>query len=139
LSAANFLFDTTIWIELGRGIASDELRRRAKELISERVAATNEVVTLEVLVGSRNRADYRANTAQLRSLLQFPVHDATWRRASDLGFELRRNGFTPSVPDLLIATSAIEQGATLVHADRDFDAISRLSPLTVESYASPAL
>jgi len=133
-----FLFDTTIWIELSRRVAREELKRRAKELIAERAAATNEVVRLELLVGSRNKAEFRTNSTQLGSLVQFAIEESTWSHANNLGFELRRKGFTPSVPDLLIAASAMEQRATLVHADSDFDQIAALTDLRVESYAKSA-
>ena len=131
-----FLLDTTIWIELGRGTAPHNLKRRATELIAKRAAATNQVVRLELLVGSRNKNEFRENSTQLESLVQFAVQESTWSLAQGIGFELRRKGFTTSVPDLLIAASAIEQRATLIHADSDFDHIADHIDLRVESYAN---
>ncbi len=113
--------------------------QRVEELIRERLAASNSVVELELVIGCRTpdeTSQVRTNLAGLRDL---QILRATWNRAASLGFELRRKGVTASVPDLLIATSAIEYDAVLLHADGDFDDIARHSDLRVESYAEADL
>ncbi len=108
--------------------------QRVEELIREQLAASNAVVELELVVGCRTPdevSQVRTNLAGLRDLQILP---ATWNKAASLGFELRRKGVAASVPDLLIATSAIEHDAVLLHVDGDFDDIAAYSQLRVESY-----
>jgi predicted nucleic acid-binding protein len=53
----------------------------------------------------------------------------THRHAARLYFDCRRQGFTPrSSIDCLIAQTAIEHRAALLHDDRDFDAIAKSAP-----------
>lgn len=121
------LVDTSAWIEVFRrgGISQAQ------------VAPFDEIVTCppiiqEVLAGFRDESAYRtARTA----LLALPCVDApmpldAYVSAADLYRAARRRGVTVrSMVDCLIATSALRHGLTLVHRDRDFDAIAKVAPL----------
>jgi predicted nucleic acid-binding protein len=98
------------------------------------MAAVNQIVRVEVLLGCRNEAEFASNAETFAALHEVPLDSGTWERAGRLGFDLRRRGVSASVPDLIIAASAIERAATLVHADSDFDLIAQHSDLQVESY-----
>jgi predicted nucleic acid-binding protein len=129
-----YLVDSSIWIRI--------LRRRAYANLQEMViphlmsgnAAVNKVVRTEVLVGARDEREYGAFAWQLDTLTDLAIGDSTWSNAAELGYRLRRVGFTTGIPDLLIAASAIEHDAVLMHADSDFDRIAQHSDLRVESY-----
>jgi predicted nucleic acid-binding protein len=90
-------------------------------------------------MGCRNEADYAQNAADFAGFIDFPIRTSTWHSATALGFKLRRAGFAPSVPDLVIAASAAERKATVLHADADFDLIADNSDLQVESWARSVL
>jgi predicted nucleic acid-binding protein len=130
-----YLVDSTIWIGLVRRKVSKELADRVDQLLESDAVATNEVIRLEVLVGCRTERDYAQNDADFAGFIHFPVRAPTWYSATELGFRLRRLGASPSVPDLLIAASALERGAVVLHADADFDRIAQHSTLMVESWA----
>jgi predicted nucleic acid-binding protein len=51
---------------------------------------------------------------------------AIWRSCREAGEQVRDK------TDCLIAAVAIREGVTVLHADRDFDAIARHAPLRLE-------
>lgn len=110
-----------------------------KELIGSGGAAVNETIELELLVGCRTDEEFNLVRRNLAGVNRMQIQRTTWDIADSLGFDLRRKGVTTSVPDLLIAASAIEHDATLLHADRDFDRIAEHSDLRVESYVDAAI
>ena len=128
------LLDTSTWVLIYRRDPPVAVAQRVEELIRERLAASNSVVELELVVGCRTPDEMSQVRTNLASLQDLQILQSTWNRAASLGFELRRVGITTSVPDLLIATSAIEHDAILLHVDGDFDEIAKHSNLRVESY-----
>ncbi len=92
-----------------------------------------------MLVGCRTPQEYTINDQRFRGLIQLPIERAIWDAAAGLGFALRRRGVTTALPDLLIAASALEHSAIVVHADTDFDTIAKHSDLRVESYAESSV
>lgn len=75
----------------------------------------------------------------LAGLVYLPTVRRTWDLAVDLGFDPRREGIVVATSDLLIAASAIEHGAVLVHADSGFERIAARSDLRTEGYADSAM
>ena len=62
---------------------------------------------------------------ETQEFLWLPGEVATFERAARLFWDLRRNGVTlRSTMDVLIALTAIEHGAFLLHDDPDFDRIA---------------
>ncbi len=92
-----------------------------------------------MLVGCRTEREYAINDQRFRGLVQLTVNKPTWDEAAGLGFALRRKGVTAGLPDLIIAASALEHDAIVVHADADFDNIAKHSDLRVESYAESSV
>lgn len=65
---------------------------------------------------------------------------ADYERAATLYRACRQRGVTPrQLTDILIALSALDADAALLHADRDFDQIAAVVGLTVYPYDSPEL
>jgi predicted nucleic acid-binding protein len=130
------LVDTSAWLDVLQPAPGKEaLHDRMRDLIvADRVMTAGPIV-VEVLRGTRDEAEYRRLSTMLGSITRLPVDEQDWDEAARLGFRLRRLGLTVGVPDLLIVVIAQRCGATLLHCDSDFDAISRRIPLTVESYA----
>jgi len=136
VSSHLFLLDTSVWIHLNRRNPPGRILHRADSLIAANLAAFNQVIRGEILIGCRTEREYLANNTQIGALLELPLHQPAWDAAANLGFALRRKGLTVALPDLLIAASALEHDAIVVHADADFDNIARHSDLRVESYAN---
>jgi predicted nucleic acid-binding protein len=122
------LVDTSVWIEVFRKGARFQL---------ESAVATDDIVTClpvvqEVLQGFREE---RAFALARDAMLSFPIVESPLRaevvlEAANLFRAARRAGLTVrSGVDCLIAACAIRNGLTLLHKDRDFDAIARISSL----------
>lgn len=123
------LVDTSAWIDYLRATGSAahlELRR----LIEDGRAAVTEPVVMEVLCGARDER----HMAQLRGLLARASMVAAvgedYREAAFLYRLCRSKGETIRSPlDCLIAAVAIRSGLPVLHHDRDFDALARLTSL----------
>ena len=124
------LVDTSAWIEFLRDTGSpvcDEVDR----LLAADVAVCD-VVRMEVLAGARDEAHLR----QLRGLLAratvLPTEPGDYETAASLYRSCRRRGETVrKLIDCLIGAVAVSHGASVLHADADFDALARHTPLQV--------
>jgi len=114
-----------------------EVFRKAPRLQLESVVEFDDVVTClpvvqEILQGF---ADERAFLRARGAMHALPIVESPLRRdvvdlAVDLYRAARRGGFTVrSGVDCLIAACAIRNDLEVLHHDRDFDAIARVSPL----------
>ncbi len=114
------LLDTTVLIDLSRGSSS------AKEMLEGLVAAGHLLATSAVNVGELYagvRQGEMARTDDLVSRLEcFPVTCAIGRRAGMLAGGLARKGRTHTIPDMLVAATALEHGFGVVTGNRrDFE------------------
>ena len=129
--------DSSAWIEEMRATRSP-VHLALRRLLGEGAAiAVTEPVMMELLAGARSK---REVSATRRRMLAFPllgVRDlVTYERASAVWRACRRAGEpVRNTLDCLIAAVAIREGATVLHADRDFDVIARHTPLRIESVA----
>lgn len=93
--------------------------------------AIADIVLTEVLQGIRNEGEYSEVLASLTSLpiLSLKEHNS-YIKAANIYRNCRSKGLTVrSTVDLLIAQTAIEHDAELLHNDRDFTAIASVSTL----------
>ncbi|HMU25847.1 MAG TPA: PIN domain nuclease [Solirubrobacterales bacterium] len=125
--------DTSVWVDYLNGVwapGSRELRRLLEE--DETVCMTDHVLS-EILQGYRREAE-ADEIASL--LLTFPflglegpgdylAAASVYRKARSAGITLR------STVDLLIAIPCIRREAFLLHNDRDFDQLARVSDLKI--------
>lgn len=127
-SAGVLLVDTSIWIEVFRA----RPRLQLEDVTDLDEVATCLPVVQEVLQGFRDEGSFR--TAR-DSMLAFPVVESPLRQsvfeeAVGLYRSARRAGLTiRSGVDCLIAACAIRNQLTVLHHDRDFDLLERVSPL----------
>ncbi|HEX9123048.1 MAG TPA: PIN domain nuclease [Actinomycetota bacterium] len=126
--------DSSAWIEDLRGTESPLHRAMRRLIESEADIAVTEPVIMELLAGARSK---RELAAVRRHLLAFPllrVGDlVTFERAAAVWRTCRRAGEpVRDTFDCLIAAVAIREGASVLHADRDFDVIARHTGLPIE-------
>lgn len=126
------LVDTSVWVEFFR--KRDPLP--VHELVDFEEIATCLPIIQEVLQGFRDETAFR--TAR-EAMLAFPIVESPLRRelfeeAANLYRVARRNGLTVrSSTDCLIAACAIRNNLTLLHRDRDYPALARVSVLLQRS------
>lgn len=122
------LVDTSAWIEVFR---------KPPRLVLEDVVDFEEVVTClpvvqEVLQGFTGDVAFRAAREAMLALpiVESPLGEQVFLDAVDLYRRGRRAGLTVrSGVDCLIAACAIRHGLTVLHHDRDFSALGRVSDL----------
>jgi predicted nucleic acid-binding protein len=124
------LVDTSVWIEVFR-------TRRPLDL--ESVVALEEVVTClpvvqEVLQGFGDERAFRVARDSMAALpiVESPLSLVVVNEAVALYRAARRAGLTVrSSVDCLIAAAALRNDLEVLHRDRDFEALSRVSGLRV--------
>lgn len=122
------LVDTSVWIEVFRSSSSLDL---------ESILDFDEVVTClpvvqEVLQGFGDEGAHRRAKSALLALpmVESPMEESVVLEAVDLYRAARKVGLTVrSTVDCLIAACAIRHDLEVVHVDRDFAALARVSPL----------
>lgn len=124
------LVDTSAWVEFLRDSGSTACEEVDRLLDGD--IAISEAVLMEVLAGARDDGHLR----DLRGLLgraqmlpcrphDFDVAAALYRRCRRAGETIRR------LTDCLIGAVAIREGATLLHADDDYEVLARHTELVI--------
>ncbi len=129
------LVDTSAWIEVFR---------KPKRFDLDEIGGLDDVVTClpvvqEVLQGFRDESAFRAAREAMLALpcVDSPLRQERFESAATLYRAARRAGYTlRSGVDCLIAASAIQHGLTVLHRDRDFSALARVSPLLERNLGS---
>jgi predicted nucleic acid-binding protein len=122
------LVDTSVWIEVFR---------KPARLALEKHIDFDEVVTClpvvqEVLQGFKDERAYAIARESMYALpmIDSPLTDRVVDQAVELYRSARRAGITVrSSVDCLIAASAIRHGVGVLHRDRDYDELAKISPL----------
>lgn len=124
------LVDTSAWIEVFRKGGRD-----IREFVEPDAMLTCLPVMQEVLQGFRDERAYRTARDAMLSLpmLESPLSEAVFLEAAGLYRATRRAGLTVrSSVDCLIAACAIRHDVVVLHKDRDYDVLARVSSLRVE-------
>jgi predicted nucleic acid-binding protein len=135
------LVDTSVWIEVFR---------KSSAVALETLVEFDEIVTCppviqEVLQGFDSEPAFlRARESMLAMpIVESPVGVDVYAEAIDLYRAARRLGLTVrSSVDCLIAACALRHQLEVLHCDRDFDALARISALrsrNVKRRRSPAV
>lgn len=123
------LVDSSVWIDITRGIATAATRFLDAQDDHDELSTTG-IIFQEVLQGARDDASYGQIRQRFWSMLVLePRELSTYEIAAQLYRAARQQGFTIRKPnDCLIAAIALEHGALLVHNDRDFLALAQVEP-----------
>jgi predicted nucleic acid-binding protein len=119
------LADTSAW---ARRALPQVARLLARTIEADRMAITLPV-TLELLRSARNQRELREDARLYDALVQLEVTPEVGDRAREVQATLSATGHHrgPSLTDLLAAAAAELGGAVLLHADRHFDLIARVT------------
>jgi predicted nucleic acid-binding protein len=116
------LVDSSTWIDFFNGKATPETLYLRDQADRSRIVI-GDLILCEVLQGFRSDRDYEEARALLAGFRSFDLigQDIALQAARNYR-ALRKRGITVrKTIDVLIATSCIVHGMTLLHSDRDFD------------------
>jgi predicted nucleic acid-binding protein len=122
------LADSSAWFASRR---DPEVRSTFDALVHGAEICTCDAVKLELLYTARNVTELAARRAELDLLPQCSIGPVEFRRALDVYERLAQQGALHhrrvKHPDLLIAAAAESAGVPVLHYDRDFDTIARVT------------
>lgn len=123
---ARYLADTSAWT---RSQSSPDVAARWGALVALAEIAICPPIRLELLYSSRGPSDYARRSAELDGLPQLPLTHHDSQRALDAQALLatRSQHRGPKPIDLLVAAIAERNGAVVLHYDRHFDTIARIT------------
>jgi hypothetical protein len=125
------LVDTSAWVEFLRDTGSP-ICLRVDELLAGEVA-TCDAVRMELLAGARDDQHLHLLRRLLARAALLPTVPMDYDAAAGFYRACRRRGETVrKLIDCLIAAVAIRAGATVLHADTDFDVLARHTALSIE-------
>lgn len=130
------LIDTSAWLFALKKDFHPTIKKRIEELLLESDVAINGMIELELLGGARSENEYNRLKNRLEALYYVEADRPLWYLASKIAFDLKRKGMSIPYPDIVIAASALKEGAVLIHADSHFDLIAEHTDLKVESLVS---
>ena len=123
------LVDTSVWIEIFRDKTGNIVKAFQKAIGAENYAISR-FQQLELLQSAGDEKEWELLEKYLATQYYLEASQDTWPEAARIYFELRRRGVTINSPvDCCIAQIAMENGAFLLHRDKDFEKISRDRPL----------
>ncbi|MEV4494204.1 PIN domain nuclease [Micromonospora arborensis] len=121
-----YLADTSVYVLQGR---HPSVRRRFETLLTEGRLAACQMTSLEFLNNAPNPKGYEILWQALRGQRWMDVTTAAMDRALAvhriLAADSQHRNFR--LPDLIIAATAEEHGATVLHYDTDYDRITAVT------------
>ena len=125
-----YLVDTSVWVNYLRGDATPQVRALKILLSGEEIVGTAPIILQEILQGADSVERFETWRKYFSELFCYLPRDPVESHiaAARLYQDCRKAGKTlRSSNDCLIARIAIENGLTLLHNDRDFNAIARVT------------
>ncbi|MBP0015770.1 MAG: PIN domain nuclease [Roseofilum sp. SID2] len=124
-----FLIDTSVWISVFRD-RTGATRQSLEEIINEQPIFLSRFTQMELLQGCRDEREWRLLETYLQDQDYIEATAETWVAAARIYYDLQRQGLTVrSSIDCCIAQLAIAHHLTLIHNDRDFETIARVTSL----------
>jgi hypothetical protein len=128
------LVDTSVWIDVLKD-KTGNIVRVFKARIGDELIVFSRFIQLELLQGAKDENEWSRLDEYLSAQYYLEGSEKTWRNAARIYFELRRSGTTVRSPiDCCIACVAMEAQAMLLHRDRDFESIAKITPLDNEYF-----
>jgi len=118
------LVDTCIWVDFFKD-SNAAVSDRLETLISEDRVLMSDVVRAELLVGARDKKELEELNSVLDGLKVAEIDSQTFIKAGELGFLMRREGFTLPLTDLLITAQALHQETQIWTSDNHFSTLEK--------------
>lgn len=124
-----FLIDTSVWIGVFRD-RTGAVRQSLEAIINDQPIFLSRFTQMELLQGCRDDREWTLLETYLQDQDYIEATSNTWVAAARIYYDLQRQGLTVrSSIDCCIAQLAIEHQLILIHNDRDFETIQRVTML----------
>lgn len=123
------LVDTSVLIDFLKGVGTPATGRLARAIAEGVPYGITSIVYQEVLQGAATRADFDRLRSYLGTQKFYELTQglSSYTEAARIFFDCRRAGLTvSSTADCLIAQTALEHGAALLHSDKDYLSILKV-------------
>jgi predicted nucleic acid-binding protein len=118
--------DTCAWIDFFKSRPTP-LVDRLKTALTDGTVVSCGVVMYELLQGIRSQKEEELVISAFQALPQLEMTAAAWIKAGRLSAELRKQGHTIPLSDIIIATLARDHECEVLTIDRHFDLIPGLT------------
>ncbi len=122
---AEILVDTSVWIDYFRKQDSETGDKIVKHLKRGSISTCG-VVVFEVLQGAADQEEFSFLEENLKGLHFLEANAGTFFEAGKTSYDLRKNGITLPLSDILIATLARANHQTIWTKDQHFKKIKGL-------------
>jgi len=129
----NLLVDSSVWIRITGHNVSPRISDYFEATRAIHRLCSTGMVRLEVMLGAQSWNELLDLQLLFAGLAVFEPDARTWDDAGRLAHRMKSKGFHLLAQDLLIASVALENNLTLVHADRDFEPLAEHEGLKTES------
>lgn len=135
MAVARYLVDKSALARMDRPLVQDRLA----PLLLAGLVATCSLIDLEVLFSSRSPAEYEELRLERLGFERLDTEQVDWDRALAVQRLLAQASRhrVAGIPDLVIAAVAERHRVTVLHYDRDFDALSEVTGQAVEWVVPP--
>lgn len=124
------LVDSSAFIEYYRPGGNPKVREAVAAAVAADQVAVNGIIRVEILGFAAGAQERNLLTSDFQAFHDLSLGRAEFELACDLGFDLRRRGYTIPATDLIIAASAVRAGSHLYHVDGHFDRIAEVADLS---------
>ncbi len=122
-----FIADKSAYEQQRHSERADQVLR---SLAADNALAMCEIVAMELLYSARGPEDIEARWSAMQPLPWLHVTEAVMWRSLDMQRALAAHGHhRRPLPDVIVAATAMEHGAAVLHYDHDFDIIARATGL----------
>ena len=113
------LADSCIWVEFFKGSNKDLCEKLERLIIEDRVLLSD-IVRSELLVGARNKNELNELRSVFSGLHVAEIDSDIIIKAGELGFAMRKKGFSLPLTDLIIVSQALFHNSRIWTYDKHF-------------------
>ncbi len=128
----SYLVDSSAWILSFSRSPPLRLKEILSEALDQDAVQTCGVIVAELLQGCRHANERRTLRDHFDSLHYLEWSESDWVTLGESSAQLRGQGVTVPLTDLIIVHLAIKNSSTILHRDRHFELIAKHLPLREE-------
>lgn len=125
MGSVKILPDTCAWIDFFNA-RSTPLSAALETALRSGAICTCGIVKYELVQGVKSKKEEQVLFAALQAVEHLEMTEPLWIKAGQLSGQLRKQGITVPLSDILIATLALESKASVLTIDRHFSLIEGL-------------